>query len=383
MKSKPIAKFSKIRVAVVTDWMATPGGSDRLMEQLLKLFPQAAIFTSYYNRKAYQGTFAENYEVKTSFIQKMPFVRSLHRHYNVFTPLAFESFDFTGYDLVISLSAGAAKGVITKVDQPHISIILTPQRSLWDQESNVRGSRFRFFYKLASPFIANYMRSWDIAAFQRADLHLSISKYIADKVRKVYRADSEVLYPGIDECWFGNEMRRPNQYLPKSYFLVVSRLYDYKRIDWAIEACKKARKNLLIVGDGPDRRYLEKKAGNSKFINFLGWVDDLELKYLYKNAKALIFPGVEDFGYTPIEAMALGTPQVALREGGVKETVVEGKTGEFFESQEELCEKLAKFSKLKYNEKEIVRNAKRFSESQFQKNFIKYLNQLKLYAEEK
>lgn len=365
-------KLSKeLKVAIVTDWMYGPGGSDRFVTQVMKVFPNATIFTAYFDKSAYEGRFEVNVPVMASFIQKLPFTRKLHRHYNLFTPVAFEGFDFIGYDLVISLSAGAAKGVITGVDQPHVSLILTPPRSLWDQESNVRSSKLKFIYAFFGQFVSNYLRIWDLSAVERADLHFAISNYIARKIDKVYRKKADVVYPGLDSWWFDADIKKVDSKIPKSYFLVVSRLFDYKRVDWAIKACQKNGQDLLIVGEGPDRPYLETWVGDR--IRFMGNVTDPELKYLYKNAQALIFPGIEDYGYTPLEAMTQGTPVIAYNEGGVTETVVEGKTGEFFNSEEELHKKLANFEKLKYNETEIIKNARRFSEKKFQQDFIKKL----------
>lgn len=370
--------YSQLRVAIVTDWMYGPGGSDRFVTQVLKLFPNAELFTAYYNSDSYFGRYEPEVKVNASFIQKLPLTHKLYRHYSFLAPLAFESMNFTGYDLVISLSAGPAKGVITAVDQPHISIILTPPRSLWDGESNVRASKLKGLYRVVSPLIAHYLRVWDRTAFERANLHLSISNYIAKKVVKIYGKETDVVYPGIDDWWFEppslESVKGENQ---KPYFLVVSRLYDYKRVDWAIKACMKNELDLLIVGEGPDRPYLETRVGDR--IRFLGFQPDDQLKQLYKNAEALIFPGEEDYGYTPLEAMSQGTPVIAFNRGGVTETVVEGITGEFFGEINELSEKLAKFDKLKYNEKAIVENAKRFSEKQFRKDFIKQLDNF--YAE--
>jgi glycosyltransferase involved in cell wall biosynthesis len=360
-----------LRVAIVTDWMLKPGGADRLLISMLKVIPNADIYTSIYFKDNYSGDFNIINNVYPSFLQKFPFKKKLARHYNLLTPIAFENFNLEKYDIVLSLSAGPAKGIISGFNNKHISIILTPPRYLWDKDSNFRASRLRFLYQFVTPFVSTYLRVWDKSTVLRSDKTISISKYIKSKVQKYYRIDSDLLYPGIGEFWFS---KQPNQ--SGGYFLCVSRLYDYKRIDWAIKSAIEANRRLLIVGTGPDEKFLKKLVSKKDNIEFLGNISDIELKDLYSKADALIFPGVEDYGYVPLEAMASGTPVLGLNEGGVFETVEEGLTGEFFSTIEELTELLRNFDKSKYNHDNIVEYTRRFSEERFHDNLRQIMQEI-------
>jgi glycosyltransferase involved in cell wall biosynthesis len=366
------------RVAIVADQMTGFGGADREMISILKLFPDADIFTIYFDKTKYPQI---KNNVHTSFVQKIfKFLpKNFSKHLKIFTPWAYESFSFHGYDLVISISAGPAKGIITDIYQPHVAMTMTPPRSLWDKEYNFRGYKLKGFYKAISENINTFMRLWDISIAKRVDYWTANSKYIQTKIKKTYNVDSTVIYPGVDEKYFikpeqtvcTGVMEKYN--LPSDFVLVVSRLYDYKRVDWAIDACIKIKKNLVIVGEGPDMNFLKKKAGGSEYIKFLGYIPDDEVICLLYKAKLLLFCGLEDFGIVPVEAMAAGTPVFALREGGVLETVKEGICGEFFETREELVILLKNFEKRRYNGKKIKEHAQKFSEEKFIHNLEEYL----------
>lgn len=375
------------KVAIVADQMSSFGGADREMYSILKLLPHAEIFTVVFNREKYPEL--EGRTIHTSFVQKISNVLPKHfyRHLKVLTPFAYENFDLRGYDLVISISAGPAKGVITGLDQPHIAMVMTPPRSLWDKELNVRASRLKALYRPISVVLNTYMRVWDWTISRRVDYWTANSKYIARKIWKTYKKKATVLYPGVEEKYFldssEKEKRRviKKYNLPKNFVLVVSRLYDHKRVDWAINACKKAKKQLIIVGEGPDRRYLEKVAGKDESIRFLGFVkDDMEVKTMYALSDVLLFCALEDFGLVPVEAMASGTPVLGFKDGGLLETVKEGLTGEFFTTQEELTSSLINFHKTRYNRQLIKKHAQLFSERKFINNLEQYLN--KVYEKE-
>ncbi len=367
-------EISSLKVALVTDSMIAKGGSDRNIDSLLKIFPKADIYTAIFNEENYKDL--EN-EVYTTFLQKPFYRKILKNHHNILTPWAFEMLDLRQYDLVLSVSAGSAKGVITTMEQLHICYLLTPPRTYWDKERSFRSSNLRFLINLISPFFANFYRMWDYAAAQRIDEIVVISEFIQKKVKHRYNRDSVVVNPGILDFWLTESHQNLNDLIPKSfkkeYYLVVSRLYDYKRIDWAIKACKKANKKLVIVGDGPDHKYLKKIAGKSKDVFFLGYITDEQLKAVYTNAAAFIFPGIEDFGLVPIEAMACGCPVFAYDYGGVTETVVEGKTGKFFSSVEELTTLLKDFKKDSFDEKALKSRAQQFTEERFLKEFSSYV----------
>ncbi|MBU1119825.1 glycosyltransferase [Patescibacteria group bacterium] len=369
------------KVAIVADQMNGFGGADRELISMLKLFPNAELFTITFNKKIYPQI---TNVVHTSFLQKwlerLP--KSLARHLKVFTPWAYESFNFDGFDLVISISAGPAKGIITGIDQPHIAMTMTPPRSLWDKESNFRALKLSKMYSAISETINVFMRIWDINIAKRVDYWTANSKYIQKKIKRTYGVDATVIYPGIEERYFEtkkhsqlNEVKEKYS-LPEDFVLIVSRLYDYKRIDWAIRACIETNKKLVIVGEGPDRKYLEKVANKNPNITFLGYVSDDEAISLFRLASLLLFCGLEDFGIVPVEAMAAGTPVFALREGGLLETVKEHITGEFFKTEEELCNLLKDFDKRRYNGETIVKQARNFTEAKFLNNLEKYITQI-------
>lgn len=368
------------KIAIVADQMTSFGGADREMFSMLKLFPNADIFTIAFNSKAY-GDIKQ--KVYTSFVQRIPKPKSFYRHLKVFTPLAYESFDLRKYDLVISISAGPARGVITGINQPHIAMVMTPPRSLWDNELNVRASRLKSLYKVFSTLINTYMRIWDFTISKRVDYWTANSKYIAQKIKKRYGVQATVIYPGIGKESFEGISELTRGKVREAYdihgdfVLVVSRLYDYKRIDWAIRACIESKKQLVIIGEGPDIKYLKSVAKGNPLVKFLGFLkDDSEVRVFFNMAQVLLFCGIEDFGLVPVEAMAQGTPVLAYAQGGVLETVKEGVCGEFFNDEEELVNILKKFDNRGYNPTEIVKRAREFSEENFLENLDKYIKNI-------
>jgi glycosyltransferase involved in cell wall biosynthesis len=379
------------KVAVVADQMSAFGGADREMFSLLKLVPHADIFTIIFDKNKYQDNYPDlDRKVHTSFVQKISDILPKHfyRHLKILTPFAYESFNLRGYDLVISISAGPGKGVITELNQPHVAMVMTPPRSLWDKELNVRGSKFKALYKPLSVILNTYMRIWDWTTSRRVNYWVANSKYIARKIKKIYDKEATIIYPGVESKYFipssqkEKKKVREKYNLPKEFVLVVSRLYDHKRVDWAIHACVEAKKNLVIVGEGPDRKYLEKEAKGHDNIQFLGFVkDDMEVKTIYELADVLLFCGLEDFGLVPVEAMASGTPVLGYQDGGLLETIKGGVTGEFFKTEENLKSLLINFDKRRYNREEIKKHAQQFCEEKFLINLNNYLNQV--YEEKK
>ena len=379
------------KVAIVADQMTAFGGADREMISMLKVFPKADIFTVLFYKEKYP--MIKN-KVYTSFVQKLTkiFGKNFSRHLKVLNPFAYEKFSFDEYDLVISISAGPGKSVITGIDQPHLAMVMTPPRSLWDNELNVRGSKLKWLYKPLSHILNTYLRVWDISIAKRVNYWSANSKFVVRKIKKTYGVDAKVLYPGVEEKYFkqvkdSKEGKKilanlKDKYdIPNDFVLVVSRLYDYKRVDWAIRSCIQSGDNLVIVGEGPDRRYLEKIAKGHNNIQFIGFVKDEEVKLLYEIAKVLLFCGIEDFGLVPLEAMASGTPVLAYGYGGVLETVKEGITGEFFLSEDELTDLLKNYRRNRYNKENIIKHAQEFSEEKFLINFSNYIKEI--YEKEK
>lgn len=374
------------KVAIVADQMTSFGGADREMISMLKVFPQADIFTVLFYKEKYP--MIKN-KVYTSFVQKLTNIlgKGFSRHLKILNPFVYENFSFDEYDLVISISAGPAKSVITGIHQPHLAMVMTPPRSLWDNELNVRGSKLKWLYRPLSNILNTYLRIWDVSIAKRVDYWSANSNFVARKIKKTYGVEPVVLYPGVEEKYFkkirdtekGQEIIRNLKErftIPDDFVLVVSRLYDYKRVDWAIRACIASGNNLVIVGEGPDRKYLEKISRGHSNLQFLGHIKDEEVKVLYEISKVLLFCGVEDFGLVPLEAMASGTPVLVYGYGGVLETVEEGVTGEFFSNEKELTNLLNDYRKNRYNEKDIVKHAQEFSEENFINNFEMYIKEI-------
>lgn len=355
-----------MRVAIVYDRVNKIGGAERVLLSLHSIFPKAVLYTSVYDKEHAQ--WAKIFTVKTSLLQKIPFLRRHHEYIPYLMPLAFESFDVAGYDLVISVTSEAAKGVIVAPPAKHICICLTPTRYLWSgYKTYFRNPVMRFF---TYPIVL-YLKKWDLIASQRPDSYIAISHNVAKRIKKYYKRDSVVIYPPSDLLL--REGKSKNKPLEENYFLVVSRLIDYKRIDLAVRACNKIGAELVVIGEGKEEGDLHHMAGPS--IHFKGKVSDEELKMYYKYCNALIFPGEEDFGITMVEANAHGKPVVAYKGGGAMEIIQKGKTGEFFDRQTvaSLASVLKNFKTNRYNSEDCKTNAKRFSEKNFQKEFQAFL----------
>lgn len=366
-------------IAVVTDSLLNRGGADRMLLSILELFPKAVVFTSSYNPEKYPEI---KNEVRTSFLDHWFLKKFVPRHINIFTPIAFENLDLRGFDMVITLSAGSSKGVITYLDQPHVLVVLTPPRHQWEREINSRSLPLNQLYRFLSNFTGHYLRLWDISAIKRADHLISISKFIQRKVKKIYRRESNVIYPGLNEFWFETTSKvvlkqvKEKYNLPDKFALTVSRMFDHKRMDWIVQACKSKGETLVVVGDGPDRGYLEKMAEGCENIHFLGFLPDHELKAVYALAQVFLFAAVEDYGYVPVEAMAQGVPSLVFNEGGPTETVKQGETGEFFGSIEELEDLLKKKEWKKFKKEKIKKRARMFDDMRFKKEFVQYLREI-------
>lgn len=343
-----------MKVALVYDRVTKWGGAERVIIALRKMFPDSVLFTSVYKKD--KASWAKKIPVVPSFLQKIPFASSYHEALAFLMPLAFESFTFDEFDLVISVTSEAAKGIITKPGTRHICICLTPTRYLWSgYEEYFENKLFRFI----SVPIVSYLRLWDRIAAFRPDKMIAISENVSARIKKYYGLASPVIYPPL--------MIKNFKYKPfdGKYFLVVSRLVQYKRIDLAVQAANKLNLKLKIIGVGSELNRLKELAGST--IEFLGQASDDELKKQFAGCRALIFPGVEDFGLTMVEANAAGKPVIAFRSGGAKEIIIEGKTGTFFDKQTaaSLAQVLKKFRLSSYNTMICKRNAKRFSFGEF------------------
>jgi len=361
-----------MKVALVYDRVNKWGGAERVLLALHKLFPKASLFTSVYHTK--KADWAKVFDTKTSFLQKFPIIRSKHEFIPYLMPIAFENFSFDGYDLVISVTSEAAKGIITKPGTVHICYCLTPTRYLWSGYDEYFAHPA--IKALAKPTVS-YLRKWDKQAAQRPDHFVAISKEVQGRIKKYYDLDASVIYPPVTLPIPKTNTKRTKK--ASGYFLVVSRLSQftkYKRIDLAIEACNILQLPLKIVGEGSWEKELKSKAGPT--IEFLGNVTDEELITYYQNSKALIFPAKEDFGLTIIEAQSFGKPVIAFRGGGAQETIIEGKTGYFFDQQTvaALVTALQDFDKFSFDPKASRKQAEKFSEEKFRKQFLSLVKKL-------
>ena len=314
--------------ALVHDYLAQAGGAERVVAALHALFPAAPLYTSVYDPKATLSCFSEM-DVRTSFLQRsLLSSRRFHKLALGLYPLAFEQFDLSGYGLVISSSSAFAKGVITGPETCHICYCHTPARFAWREHDYLLQSRLT---RLLAPWICGIisgLRQRDFDSAQRVDSFVANSHNIAGRIRKYYRREVDaVIYPPVET---GRFTAAPAEEIGE-HFLVVSRLVGYKRIDLAIEACNRLQVPLRVVGTGPEGRALRHLAGPT--VQFLGRLTDAQVAHEYARCRALIFPGEEDFGLTPVECMASGRPVVAYGRGGALETVTAGKTGVFFGEQ--------------------------------------------------
>ena len=357
-----------MKVALVHDYLNQYGGAERVLEALSQIFEEAPIYTLLYDQKMTGHAFRGK-KIYTSFLQKVPLLKTHHRSFLMFMPLAIEQFDLSGYDLVFSDSASYAKGVITGPDTLHICYCHTPIRYAWDDSHKyIEEFGYPSFVKKVIPFFMNYIRLWDEQAALRVDKFIANSKFVARRIEKYYHSESEVIYPPVKTDLFYISPRQSD------YFLLTGRILPYKRIDLAVAAFNHLGWPLKIIGEGPERKKLKRQA--KKNIEFVGQVSDKELKEYYAQCQAFIFPQEEDFGITAIEAMASGRPVIAYKAGGALETIKEGVTGLFFEEQNaaSLVKSLHKFKTIKFKPDKIRKQALKFDQKVFKnkiKDFIK------------
>ncbi|HVY53278.1 MAG TPA: glycosyltransferase [Gammaproteobacteria bacterium] len=362
-----------LKVAIVHDWLTNLGGAERTILAIRETFPQADIYTSVYNKEKLPEF--HDVPVKTSFLQGWPMAKTRHQFYSRLRQIAFESFDFSDYDLVISTSTGEAKGVLTSPKTLHIGYIHTPTRYYWvDYEGYLAKPGFGLLnpvVRLVLPRWIDSLKYWDFAAAQRPDVVMSNSQTVAERVHKYYQRDSLVLYPPVQTARFA----QPKKSQDGDYFLLVSRLVPYKNVRLAVEAFNKHNDKLVVIGDGSERKKLEAIAGPN--VEFLGWADDQTVVKRVQDCRAFVFPTEEDFGITVVEAMAAGKPVIAYKKGGATETVVEGQTGVFFDKQtpQALCEAVQRIKNMSFNNEAIMAQAEKFSQTRFKNELLNIVEQ--------
>lgn len=338
------------------------------MEALCEIFPDAPIYTLLYDERMTGGVFKDR-EIHTSFLQKLPFARRHHRIFPLLMPLAIEQFDLSYFDVVLSISASFAKGIITKPHTKHINYCLTPTRFLWD-DSHRYIDEFRYPWPIRKlvPFFITYLRIWDKEAALRVDKFVGISNFVKARIKKYYNCDAGIIYPPVEtqKYYISDEV--------DDYFLMVGRLVPYKRFDLAVKVFSAIGKPLKIIGDGPERKRLEKQASSN--IEFLGLISDYKMPEIYSRAQAVIFPQEEDFGIVPLESMASGRPVIAYRGGGALETIEEGKTGVFFDDQTEiaLAQAVGQFYQTDWNPHAIRTHALKFDKEVFKTKILDIVN---------
>lgn len=359
-----------MKIAIVHDYLVQYGGAERVLEAVYEIWPNAPVFTILYVPKALPEHF-RNWNITPTFIQRLPLAQTHYEKYFALFPMAVEQIELEDFDVVLSISSAWVKGVITTPHTLHISYLLNPMRFAWEEYHSTVKKTKRAIYRLGIRFLMNYIRLWDVTSTQRIDHIITISNTIRERVLKYYGRESTIIYPPCDTSFF-----TPNPNLRvQDYFLIVSRLKSYKRIDIAINAFNKLGLPLLIIGSGEMRGELHRMARPN--IQFLGSLSDSEIRSYYQRAQALIFPGIEDFGIVPLEAQACGTPVIAFKGGGALETVIEGETGLFFQPQtsDALIEIVKKFDRSKFRTEVLRNHALKFDKEQFKQKLNDFVLQ--------
>jgi len=364
-----------VKVALIHDWLTIIGGSENVFKEIASLFPEADIYTLVTRKETISTMGLGKHRVTTSFIQNLPFAKTRYRFYLPLFPLAIEQFDLSGYDLIISSSHAVAKGVLTQNDQVHVCYCHSPMRYAWDlyyqyiKESGLSRGLKSYFVKL----VLHRMRQWDIIATNRVDYFISNSNYIGKRIKKIYNRDSVTIYPNVAVQNFEVCLER------EDFYFTCSRLVPYKKIDLIVKAFNNMPdKKLIVIGDGPDFNKIKKLSETN--ITLLGYQPFDVLKHYLSKAKAFVFAAEEDFGILPVEAQACGTPVIAFGKGGVLETVIENKTGVYFNEQTvpSIVQAINSFEEKQtlFDPFEIAKQASLFSSQRFRLELNTYLSSI-------
>lgn len=354
------------RIALVHDYFVQMGGAERVAEAMHDSFPSAPMYTTVALQKSLPDRLRMA-DIRTSPLQHLPSIERRFRHYFMLYPFAVENFDLSEYDLIFSSSSGYAKGVRRRRNAIHVCYCHTPMRWVWRYDDYVAREKLGSFARGLLPLMLWPLKKWDLRASQQPNYYIANSRLVADRIKKIYGREAHVIPPPIDV----NRFHMSNEI--DDYYIVLSRLMPYKRIDLAIEACKRMNRRLIVIGDGPDRARLEKLADDR--IEFLGRQPDKIVNYYAARCRALLFPGEEDFGMAPLEANAAGRPVIAYRAGGAVETVEDGVTGVFFDqaSSISLSEAIERFEGLRFDQYTLRRHAEKFDRSVFTFRVLQFL----------
>ncbi|MCL7455100.1 MAG: glycosyltransferase, partial [Anaerolineae bacterium] len=315
-----------MRVAIVHDWLNQMGGAERVLEALVEMFPGAPVYTSMYWPEGMPAQYRQ-WDIRTTWMDRLPGIHRNHQPYLLLYPLAFGGLELRGYDLVISNKSAFCLGIRTPPGTRHVCYCLTPTRFVWDFDTYVHREQVNALARrVVKPFVA-WLKRWERQAAEQVDAFAAISRVVQERVRRFYDSRSAIIYPPVDTDRFVPA----SDPQPQEYYLIVSRLIPYKRIDLAVQAFNQLGLPLWIAGDGRDRASLEAMAAPN--VRFLGRVPDSDLRDLMAGCRAFLFPGLEDFGIAPVQAMAAGRPVIAFAGGGATDYVVEGVTGTFFHEQ--------------------------------------------------
>jgi len=362
-----------VRVAIVHYWWLKNRGGEAVIAEICALYPNADLFFHVCDEAVVRKKLGPSFKgrIFTSFISKLPFSKVFYQQYLPLMPMALENLDLTSYDIIISSESGPAKGVITRPDSVHICYCHSPMRYIWDMHKGYQLGA-SFFKKLIMGPILNYMRIWDVTSSSRVDYFIANSCFISQRIMKFYRRNSTVIYPPVD-C--------SNFYISNSlddYYLIVGELVGYKKVDLAIRAFNKIGKKLVVIGEGELFKKMSATAGSN--VKLLGRVPNAELCKYYSKCKALIFPGVEDFGIVPIEAMASGRPVLAFRKGGALDYIIEGTTGLFFDEQNE--DSIIKVIN-EFEANETIFDSEKIKNHSLKFDTERFLKELKLFIDER
>lgn len=354
-----------MKIALVYDRLNKIGGAERVLRELHQLWPQVPLYTSVYN--SHTAPFAKKWQIKPSFLNQIPFARKHHELFPLLMPMAFESFDFTQFDLVISITSAEAKGIITQPKTLHVCYCLTPTRYLYSHKNHYAQTGATLLHQ-PKQYFQNKLKVWDQVAAQRPDYYLAISQTVQKRIKKYYHRESQIIYPPVDTDFF--KCQRSKVKGQKSgYYLIVSRLVSYKNIDLAIKACNQLEVPLKIIGTGLQKRKLKNIAGPT--IEFLGQVTDFQLLTAYQNCKALVFPGIEDFGITMIEALSCGKPVIAFNQGGASEIIIHQQNGLLFDklTSSAIVKQIKTLDSCSFNRQQLRSTALKYSNQRFKQEF--------------